>query len=280
MQQHQRNVQKILVQCVLKPNGWITATLPNGKKVPIYQPKKIAQSMASVKENSLFLYASAVKGGLYYKLDISILKRTEGKARRFMSWKRPDGQMVYVALFRAKSGKCVLVWDNMKEFSPFRWTPVSARQTLPTRKDGPRGLQTKKKGFVTKNPFEPLLKSEKKEEEEEEDFPPLDGVDNTATSKYNPKWGSEERKRNKDNNTVELQAKVALDEPKTDKKVKTPIFVTVVPKLNVKLPGDKSDGYGNESDGYGIESDGYGNESDNDPLYDNPHYYGYDSDAY
>lgn len=203
------SAKQVRVQCVLESNGRIKASLPDGKEVSIYQPGRIAKSMESVGENSLLLRASAVRGGIYYKLDISPLKPgVKGKARGFMSWKRHDGQMVYVALFRAKSGKFVLVWDNRKEFSRWSWTPVSAR---PTRKNKPRNPR---QGFTTQNSFEPLKEPEekvvpKKVVSNKSYFPPLsDGTGKPKTSAYNPAWGGNVRKRIED---VEKAKKAAED---------------------------------------------------------------------
>lgn len=201
--------KKVPVLCVLGPKKRIKATLPDEKEVAIYRPKKIAEAMASVGENSLLLRASAVRGGIYYKLDISPLKPgVKGKARGFMSWKRHDGQMVYVALFRAKSGKFVLVWDNRKEFSRWSWTPVSAR---PTRKNKPRNPR---QGFTTQNSFEPLKEPEekvvpKKVVSKQCHFPSLQGgTRNPTSSTYNPAWGGNVRKRIED---VEKAKKAAED---------------------------------------------------------------------
>ena len=234
--------------------------------------------MKSVGENSLLLRASAVRGGIFYKLDISPLKPgVKGKARGFMSWERPGGQMVNVALFRTNSGKFVLIWDNRQnKFSRWSWTPVSAhptRRNIP-RKDGLHDPKSENTGYATPNPFNSLLKPEKKKVVPKLDhFPPLQGATgNHTSSTYNPAWGGNARKRIKDVKEVE-KAKIAakqaaLAKKKTEKidpSFKIPVFVPKVKKLTVGLDeDDEYDAWQCENDAWQCENDACDDDEDKD----------------
>lgn len=225
-----------------------------GKRVEVWKPKYILHGLENLDIKQVTIPAREIvtRTGSFFKPIFlgGVPPGFRGHAHFFTSMNRGSS---YTAMLKDHRGRLQLAYVVRGQFQS-KWTPVPARQTLPTRPTRKDSQETKKLGIATSNSFATLLESEKivKPKQKivkpkQKHFPQLGN--NPATSTCNLAWGGNTRtlvKQVEDAKRAALvkrieKAKVAKQTALAEKKVKTPVFVPIVRKLNVGLPGDDSD---------------------------------------
>ena len=182
-----------------------------GKRVEVWKPKYIFNGYKNLGFERLTIPAKEIvtRTGSFLKpiFVAGVPPGFQGHVHFFTSMNRGTS---FTAILKDFRGGLQLAYVVRGQFQS-KWTPVPARQTLPTRPTRKDSQETKKLGFATSNSFatlKPKMKVKpKKVKPKKEHFPPLGN--NPATSTCNLAWGGNTRTLVKQVEDAKLAALVA-----------------------------------------------------------------------